>query len=747
MAPKRSKRSSSQGRGASTARAADPDSIKEQVEKAAQALNVGENPVEVEDEPTDLPADPTADAVALWRKSRAVIRKAEQVLSREEYVAAQERELRASKKSLGEQTDQLARERDELERIRLEAEAGFMPTFRETLDGLSQQVAELRQSAAESFSDHYRELAERQEQFADTLAETEQAFQQRLAESAEGAATEASLRSRERQLETVQASLDAQLQALDEAVERRVELVHGELLRTIQQLKMAADLDKEQLEELTAQLMKERRRNRAQAVWDPEEVEELRGRLDQLRTELKSRPSQAEVDEAMSRVGELEALRAEVVESRAELNELRRQLLAYEAQDTDLEATRDRARVEEARARRFKQQVDELMAEHERLMGQRDDGVPFPACTAIDREDEELEASGESEPRAVHLESLVDEVQLALAYPSSDSERSSLVYSLDDLRFFLGGMAMSKLHILQGISGTGKTSLPMAFGQIIGGLVTRVEVSSGWREPQDLLGYYNSFEKRYLESKALTALYRAGSTRHRGRPHIIVLDEMNLSHPEQYFSDFLSIIEDQDKGPVIDLRTSRDVSPQPRRVVPGQGLPFPSNVWFVGTINNDDTTTTIAPKTYDRAHVMEAPPRHPDRPRRRRFAVPQVSVAQLQRAFASAAQEHSEDTSQALGLFGGPLRDAFAEVGVGWGNRLERQLRAFVPVVRAAGGTTEAACDHLLRSKVVAKLETGRRHDQQALQELHDALLNDWARADLADVPQQSASALSTLLR
>lgn len=70
-----------------------------------------------------------------------------------------------------------------------------------------------------------------------------------------------------------------------------------------------------------------------------------------------------------------------------------------------------------------------------------------------------------------------------------------------------------------------------------------IEVQSGWRDRQDLIGHFNAFERRFYESEFLKAMYRALTPFYRDTPFIIVLIEMNLSHPEQYFADLLSALE------------------------------------------------------------------------------------------------------------------------------------------------------------------------------------------------------------
>jgi hypothetical protein len=86
---------------------------------------------------------------------------------------------------------------------------------------------------------------------------------------------------------------------------------------------------------------------------------------------------------------------------------------------------------------------------------------------------------------------------------------ATLHFRLEDIQLLIAGFAMSQLHIFQGISGTGKTSLAKAFAKAIGGHCTDIAVQAGWRDRDDLLGHYNAFEKRFYERDCLQGLYRA----------------------------------------------------------------------------------------------------------------------------------------------------------------------------------------------------------------------------------------------
>ncbi|MBQ6580174.1 MAG: hypothetical protein IIX33_05055, partial [Oscillospiraceae bacterium] len=109
-----------------------------------------------------------------------------------------------------------------------------------------------------------------------------------------------------------------------------------------------------------------------------------------------------------------------------------------------------------------------------------------------------------------------------------------LYYDLDMMRYFLASMGTSRIIILQGISGTGKTSLPYAFGKFVQKDTTVVSVQPSWRERTELYGYFNEFTKRYAETEFLQAIYECNYYRD---PHIVILDEMNIARVEYYFAE------------------------------------------------------------------------------------------------------------------------------------------------------------------------------------------------------------------
>jgi hypothetical protein len=190
------------------------------------------------------------------------------------------------------------------------------------------------------------------------------------------------------------------------------------------------------------------------------------------------------------------------------------------------------------------------------------------------------------------------------------------------------------------------------------------------------------------------------------------------------------------------------VSPAPTRLRSGRTLTIPQNVWFVGTANHDETTKDFADKTYDRAHVMELP-RHREVFKPERLAArPPIAIEALRRKFKEAQERHEAQARDAYRF----VDDSFAEIlgrrfRVGWGNRLERQMLDFVPVVVAAGGTIGEAVDHILATKLLRKVR--ERHDTRPedLEALRKQVADTWPRLDPTVGAVRSQRIIETELR
>lgn len=159
--------------------------------------------------------------------------------------------------------------------------------------------------------------------------------------------------------------------------------------------------------------------------------------------------------------------------------------------------------------------------------------------------------------------------------------------------------------ILTGNSGTGKTRISKQFAEYLEVDFGNDEknwllipVGADWTDNTKILGFYNPLaidgKGEYEKTAILKLIERANLPENKSVPFFIILDEMNLSHVERYFADFLSHMETPDLKFVLDG-------------YPGV-LRYPENLFVVGTVNIDETTYMFSPKVLDRANVIEFKP-------------------------------------------------------------------------------------------------------------------------------------------
>ena len=272
-----------------------------------------------------------------------------------------------------------------------------------------------------------------------------------------------------------------------------------------------------------------------------------------------------------------------------------------------------------------------------------------------------------------------------------------LYYSPKTIRLFLAGMGTGKIIILEGISGTGKTSLPYAMAKFFDNNAGIVSVQPSWRDRADILGYFNEFTKKFNETDFLANLYEATW---RDDPNFIVLDEMNLARIEYYFAEFLSIMEMPDTAEwKIDI-VPTNLPTDPKNLVYGKII-VPQNLFFIGTANKDDSTFTITDKVYDRAIAIELNDRAAYFDALMTENYP-CSYDYLENLFDLAAKEnHISDflikTLTELDVF---IQDKFK---IAFGNRIIKQIKRFVPVYMGLGGTDTEGLDFMVFSKILRK--------------------------------------------
>lgn len=280
------------------------------------------------------------------------------------------------------------------------------------------------------------------------------------------------------------------------------------------------------------------------------------------------------------------------------------------------------------------------------------------------------------------------------------SSQLHLYYDIRLIRHFIASLGAARIIILQGISGTGKTSLPYAFGKFVSFDTTVVSVQPAWRERTELYGYFNEFTKRYTETDFLKAIYEANYYR---TPHMVILDEMNIARVEYYFAEMLSILEMplESEWKIDIVSSSWDNDPC---LIKNGKVDIPNNVWFIGTINNDDSTFAVADKVYDRAIPIDLDSRAEAFECEPAESV-SVSTDKLIELFDEAKEAYpvSQDMLDKLEKVNAYVIKHFR---LAFGNRIMKQLRDYVPCYIACGGTEIEAIDFMVAKKVLRKFES-----------------------------------------
>jgi hypothetical protein len=274
-----------------------------------------------------------------------------------------------------------------------------------------------------------------------------------------------------------------------------------------------------------------------------------------------------------------------------------------------------------------------------------------------------------------------------------------LYYEPKIIRLFLASFSCTRLIILQGISGTGKTSLPYAFGKFLENDATIVSVQPSWRDRSELFGYFNEFTKRYNETELLAKMYEAT---YNENIYVSILDEMNIARVEYYFAELLSIMEMPSRDEwIVDIVPSSWAN-DPKNLKDGK-LKLPENMWYIGTANNDDSTFAITDKVYDRAMTIDInskgvpfdAPKTPPLHLNFRHFEGMLDTAKLR-------YRVSEQNLAKVDMLDDYVIEHFR---LAFGNRIVKQLREFVPAYVGCGGTELEGLDYVLCKKVFRKFE------------------------------------------
>ena len=274
-----------------------------------------------------------------------------------------------------------------------------------------------------------------------------------------------------------------------------------------------------------------------------------------------------------------------------------------------------------------------------------------------------------------------------------------LYYSSEMIRLFLSALASTKLVILQGISGTGKTSLAYAWGKFIRRDAIIASVQPSWRDRTELFGYFNEFTKKFNETDVLKKMYEANYT---DDVYVTVLDEMNIARVEYYFAEMLSILEmpSRDEWVVELVPSAWDTDP---KLLKEGKLKIPGNMWYIGTINNDDSTFAVTDKVYDRAMPIDIndkgtvfEPIETDSMN--------INSSYLEGLFEQAKVDHpmTQEMSDKINELDDYVIKHFR---IAFGNRIVKHMKGFVSNYIACGGTEVNGVDYFIARKILRKFE------------------------------------------
>lgn len=503
------------------------------------------------------------------------------------------------------------------------------------------------------------------------------------------------------------------------------------------------------------------------------EMQEFRDKYERLAAVYEKYPDDASISALEEKAQRAEQLERENSALEQERNRYREEAVAARNASKELEVVRQEVEATNALNEHLLQELES----HKTALESRT-GDTCPSLSKVDTETEETDFVDDINRRVQRssLESLRDIVSHVKNYAGSRNKDERLYYTDNDIRAFLAGMAVSRLIILQGMSGTGKSSLPRIFSEAISGFNRLIPVESSWRDRNELLGYYNDFNKKFNAKSFTIELYRSTKKRCKEVPTFIVLDEMNLARIEYYFSDFLAILQEPDHDKWLielvssDMRTlpmelPEEVKQKMRKddptvfaiwekiersrqgdlksetsdeekemltsylaklgrltgakdLIDGRKIRVTDNIWFIGTANQDESTFEISDKVYDRAQVVSLNRKGVSEGKYANTEKKYISVTNLIKLFESAINAYKEkaEVEARLEELDAVLMDKF---DISFGNRIVTQTVDFAAVFTAAGGSLEDALDYQISTKILRKVISS--DDGEAFLELLDA--------------------------
>lgn len=633
---------------------------------------------------------------------------------------AAEKEIESERKKNNERQKKLDEEKMAIDN------GEYSTVIKSLLDSMRSTEEEITQSTKSLVE----EMGKKHESYINALAELNRKKEELEAQDLQLKSDQAELERKRKLFESSKKSIEKRIrEEVEDEKDEEIDRLEDEK-SSLKTKNAKLERDNKSLSDFKRQLMSSFESSDAEKMI--KEQNNLKEKCKNLEAELESRHSEAEYEEKANAVTELKAkireMESKISEER--LSELR--LSLHNADAYILEINTYKAQIDSSKARE-KSLLRTVADLHETINQLKDEEKAKQSAFEQTRhmdEDIELENRKLRYSRPNSLKELVEYLQ---KYMASAKDPKPFYYDQKTIRTFMAGLNMSLLSILQGISGTGKTSLPR---EIAKALVASAEgytgkdengnrnepyricaIQSGWRDNMDLMGFYNNFEKKYKETDFFKAIYLAAQPKYKNTLFLIILDEMNLSHPEHYFADFLSLMEQSTGDRYVKINADEELLP---KLFKGRQMPLPPNVRFIGTANHDETTLDFAPKTYDRSNVMVMETNDKAKIMKEIQAAKagnptgrdrlSIDYYWLQEQFSDAESQYYGRYEEFDKFIKTPaLCEWLNSRGIGIGNRFEEQARKFICAYMALGtDTTEClaeAADHLITSRLFRSLK------------------------------------------
>ena len=675
-------------------------------------------------------------------KINAIEKKAEDIkeknLKEQEALAADRKDFEATKKEAEKEIESERKKNNErqkkLDEEKMAIDNGeYSTVIKSLLDSMRSTEEEITNSTKTLVED----MGKKHESYINSLAELNKKKEELDEQNLQLEADKAELERKRKLFESSKKSAEKRIrQEIEDEYDDKINDLEDEKF-SLKSKNVKLEKENKSLSDFKRELMSAFESSDAEKMIKEQNI--LKEKCKTLEAELDSRHSEAEYEEKANAVTELKAkireMESKVSEER--LSELR--LSLHNADAYILEINTYKAQIDSSKARE-KSLLRTVADLHETINQLKDEEkAKQSAFEQTKHMDDDLELANRK-LRYSRPNSLKEMVEYLQKYMANAKDPKPFYYDQKTIRTFMAGLNMSLLSILQGISGTGKTSLPR---EIAKALVAGAEgytgkddngnrnepyricaIQSGWRDNMDLMGFYNNFEKKYKETDFFKALYLAAQPKYKNTLFLIILDEMNLSHPEHYFADFLSLMEQSTGDRYVKINADEELLP---KLFKGRQMQLPPNVRFIGTANHDETTLDFAPKTYDRSNVMVMETNDKSK------IIKEIQAAKtgnptsrdrlsidyhwLQEQFTEAEDQFYGRYEEFDKFIKNPTLCGWLNSrGIGVGNRFDEQARKFICAYIALGtDSTEClaeAADHLITSRLFRSLKN--RYDLTA---------------------------------